>query len=77
MPTAIKPNILSESGALPEHTRILLRRDIPEADLAAGAKGTIVHVYNNGGYEVEFIEGRARPVVVTLEVSEVERLTGE
>jgi hypothetical protein len=49
-----------------------LRRDLPETDLSKGDRGTIVHVYDDGGYEVEFIEERNRPVVVTLELPDVE-----
>lgn len=64
-------------AALPEHTRVRLLRDVPESGLVKGAKGTIVHVYEDGGYEVEFIAGRARPVVATLETADVEELRGE
>lgn len=62
---------------LPEHTRVRLRRPLPECALPKGSAGTIVHVYEEGGYEVEFVEGRDRPVVVTVEPDDLERLVGE
>lgn len=62
---------------LPEHTRVRLRRPLPEAGLPKGSAGTIVHVYDEGGYEVEFVEGRDRPAVVTVEPDDVEQLDGE
>ena len=74
MPQPTESGISLTSGALPEHTRVALRRDQPEAGLLKGQKGTIVHVYAEGGYEVEFIEGRDKPVVVTLELPDVEGL---
>ena len=64
--------------ALLEHSRVRLRRAVPQEGLEAGAKGTVVHVYNDGaGYEVEFVAGRKTPAVVTLEPSDLEPLAGE
>ena len=71
------PKTESARFALPEHTRIRLRHGLPKAALAKGAAGTIVHVYEQGGYEVEFIAGRTRPLVLTLEPAGVEECRGE
>ena len=39
--------------ALLEHSRVRLRRAVPQDGLEAGAKGAVVHVYDGGvGYEV-------------------------
>ena len=78
MPTF--PDTNSKTAAneiLPEHTRVRLRHALPKGGLHKGAKGTIVHIYEDGGYEVEFIEGLERPSVVTLEQADVEEVTGE
>jgi hypothetical protein len=34
---------------------VALRRDLPDANLRAGDPGTVVHIYSDGAYEVEFI----------------------
>ena len=35
---------------------------------------TQIHVYEDGGYEVEFLKGRDRPAVITVEAADVEAL---
>lgn len=65
------------ADALPELARVRLRRAVTEVGLAEGTEGTIVHVYEDGGYEVEFIAGRKRPAVITLEIADVEAALGE
>lgn len=74
---AIQEQELADSAALPEHSRVRLLRAEPKAGLAKGAEGTIVHVYEEGGYEVEFIRGLKRPVVLTLEADEIEGLKAD
>lgn len=68
---------LTNSRMLPEHSRVRLLRAIPKAGLAEGGEGTIVHVYEDGGYEVEFLSGFTRPVVLTLEADEIEGLMAD
>lgn len=68
---------LVDPAALPEHSRVRLLRAVPKAGLAKGAEGTIVHVYEEGGYEVEFLGGLKRPVVLTLEADEIEGLKSD
>lgn len=61
------------SSALPEHAVVRLRHDLKTDGLKAGDMGTIVHVYEGGsGYEVEFIQGRKRPKLVTVEPADLE-----
>ena len=71
---AIQDHSLADPAALPEHSRVSLLRALPKVGLPKGAEGTIVHVYEEGGYEVEFITGLTRPVVLTLEADEIEGL---
>ncbi len=73
MPTIQETELVS-SAALPEHSRVCLLRAMPKAGLSKGAEGTIVHIYEEGGYEVEFVSGLKRPVVLTLEADEIEAL---
>ena len=56
-------------GSLPEHSRVRLRRDFPEDGVRTGEDGTIVHVYRDGGYEVEMISDRSKPAAVTVETT--------
>jgi regulator of RNase E activity RraA len=59
-------------SALQEHARVRLLRPFDDANLAAGAMGTVEFVYNDGeGYAVEFIEGRSRPVVITVDAADI------
>lgn len=57
-----------------DHERVALARELPAEGLCAGAVGTIVGRYGNGGYEVEFTtaDGRTLPVV-TLAESDIQR----
>ncbi len=73
MPIIQQTELVSPT-ALPEHSRVRLLRAMPKVDLTKGAEGTIVHVYEEGGYEVEFLSGLTRPVVLTLEADEIEGL---
>jgi len=42
--------------AIREHDRVVLTTDVPQAKLAAGDVGTVVHVYDRGqAFEVEFV----------------------
>jgi type III restriction enzyme len=59
---------------LRELTRVRVRSAKPAEGVNAGEKGTIVHVYPKGGYEVEFTSNRARPAVVTVHADDVEAL---
>lgn len=73
MPAVITNRPSGHPGALPEHARVRLLHDVPKAGVRAGETGAIVHVYGDGeGYEVEFIKGRERPVVLTVEAADVE-----
>ncbi|MBE7494187.1 MAG: DUF4926 domain-containing protein [Verrucomicrobiaceae bacterium] len=64
---------LEDGVVLPEHAVVRLRRALEADGLAAGAKGTIVHVYEGGaGYEVEFAKAGERPKLVTLEPADIE-----
>jgi hypothetical protein len=51
---------------------VVLTTDVPEHGLRSGDMGTVVHVYPNGGLEVEFFtaSGKTR-AVVTLKEGEV------
>jgi len=61
------------AGGLPEHSRVRVKRALPAEGVAAGAVGTVVHVYAGGaGYEVEFVAGRPSPAVVTLSADDLE-----
>ena len=72
MPTMTTSRPSGSASALPEHARVRLLRAFPDVGLAGGATGTIVFVYEGGeDYEVEFLEGKSRPVVLTVEASDV------
>jgi hypothetical protein len=61
-----------DSPVLAEHSIVCLSRDLGEG-LKAGEIGTIVHVYDGGaGYEVEFLRGRERPLLMTVEPEDIE-----
>lgn len=61
---------------LAEHERVRLRKSLPEHNLSAGVKGTIVHIYRGGmGLEVEFGAGGKSPKVVALDGGDVESIT--
>ena len=38
-----------------EHDIVVLTEDVPEEGLTAGDVGTVVHIHNGEGYEVEFM----------------------
>jgi hypothetical protein len=61
---------------LGEHTRVRVLADLPQFGLNKGELGTIVHVYEAGGYEVEFPGHLNRPVVITLDPEQVEPFPG-
>jgi hypothetical protein len=57
---------------IPEHDPVVLACDLPEHGLKAGDLGTVVHVYEDAGYEVEFMTLVGETVaVVTLDISQV------
>ncbi len=72
-----KPHLAESPIPLLEHARIRSVRAFPDAGVKMGEAGTIVHVYEEGGYEVEFLAGRARPAVVTVESDDVEAIVGD
>ncbi|HWA22923.1 MAG TPA: DUF4926 domain-containing protein [Caulobacterales bacterium] len=50
---------------LPELSRVVLTRDLPDEKLSAGDVGTIVHAYTNGAaYEVEFFTLTGKTIAV-------------
>lgn len=61
---------------LPEHSMVVLTRDVTDAGLHAGDVGAIVHVYGEGeAYEVEFVDGDGSTLaLVTLEAGDVRPL---
>ncbi len=63
---------------LPELSRVVLTRDLPDHGLAAGDVGTVVDVYADGaGYEVEFTSLRGETIaVVTLTGAQVRLAAG-
>ena len=61
-----------------EHDRVVLLKDLPNAGLAAGDVGTVVHVYaDRAAFEVEFLslDGHTR-AVETLDFTDVRGVTG-
>lgn len=55
-----------------EHELVVLARDVPADGLIAGDVGTVVGVYGNGGYEVEFpTAGGHTLAVATLGESDI------
>jgi hypothetical protein len=73
MPAVDSSAVNSAAPALPEHAVVRLRHQLKADGLKAGDRGTIVHVYEHGsGYEVEFIHGRKRPKLVTVEPADIE-----
>ncbi|MEB3065522.1 DUF4926 domain-containing protein [[Mycobacterium] zoologicum] len=62
----------SREAEYSEHQRVVLVRAVPAEGLSAGAVGTVVGSYGNGGYEVEFTAADGRTVaVVTLRASDI------
>ncbi len=63
-----------EAESIPEHAIVRLCHDLDADGLKAGEIGTVVHVYEGAAaYEVEFIHGRTRPKLVTVEPADIER----
>jgi hypothetical protein len=60
---------------LPEHSQVRTVRELSSQDVPAGTIGTIVHVYQKGGYEVEFATNQGAKVV-TVDVNDVEAING-
>lgn len=57
-----------------EHELVVLTRDVPAHSLIAGDAGTVVGVYGNGGYEVEFTTGDGDTLAVaTLAETDLRR----
>jgi hypothetical protein len=51
---------------------VVLERDLPEHSLRKGDLGAVVHVYENGGLEVEFVTAAGRTeALVALRDSDV------
>lgn len=72
MPTMTINRPAGRPSALPEHARVRLLHDFPDVGLKAGAAGTIVFVYDGGvDYDVEFLEGQKRPIVLTVEAGDI------
>jgi hypothetical protein len=63
--------------SLNEYDMVSLRRALPEHNLAAGAIGAIVLVYEHPGtYEVEFCDKEGVTIaLVTLDEGELEKVT--
>jgi len=68
----VTKKLLKRRDPLLEHSRVKVLHDFARKGVTAGETGTIVHVYEDGGYEVEFLAGRNRPVIVTVETKDVE-----
>lgn len=66
------PGWSGDAQPLEEHSQVKALRNFPAKGVEVGEVGTIVHIYEEGGYEVEFIGSRKRPVVVTVEMADVE-----
>jgi hypothetical protein len=62
---------VADKAAIRELDLVALRRDKREWGLEAGAVGTVVLVYPNGGYVVEFV-GHDGETVALLDLSEEE-----
>jgi hypothetical protein len=58
------------------HQEVVLTCDVPGERLRAGDIGTVVHVYPNGGLEVEFFtaSGKTR-AVATLRTADIRTVT--
>lgn len=54
---------------------VTLVRDLPDERLVAGAVGTIVGIWAEGVYEVEFMADGVTIAVVTLEEGDLRALT--
>ena len=55
-----------------EHHLVMLRNDLPSAQLMSGTVGTVIHLYQQSAhYEVEFLVN-AQSLVVTLSHDDIE-----
>ena len=62
----------SRAKVFQEHERVRLLRAFPDVTVAAGSAGTIVFVYEGvEDYEVEILETKNRPVVLTVESDDI------
>lgn len=56
---------------------VVLCRDLPDHGLEAGDVGTVVHVHDQGAFEVEFVAGTGDTLaVLTLSSDDVRRVEG-
>ena len=64
---------------IPEHSLVVLKRNIPERSLLAGDVGTVVHVYpGDAAYEVEFATGLGSTIgVLTLRPQDIRLIAAE
>jgi Domain of unknown function (DUF4926) len=64
---------------IPEHSLVVLTRNIPEKSLLAGDVGTVVHIYPKSvAYEVEFATGLGRTIgVLTLKPQDIRLIAAE
>jgi len=60
------------------HQEVILARDLPQDGLRSGDIGTVVHIYPQGGLEVEFFtaSGKTR-AVVTLREADIRMATDD
>jgi hypothetical protein len=58
---------------IPEHSLVVLDRNIADRQLVSGDVGTVVHVHGQGeAYEVEFVDGKGSTIaLLTLPASEI------
>lgn len=67
-----------DAAIIAEHAVVRLCHDLSAEGLKVGDTGTVVHVYEGGaGYEVEFIHGRSRPKLLTVEPEDIELVEKE
>jgi hypothetical protein len=60
------------------HEEVILSTDVPQCGLRSGDIGTVVHLYQGGGLEVEFFTASGKTTaVVTLRESDVRLATDE
>lgn len=57
------------------YEEVVLARDLPAEGLKSGDLGTVVHVYEAGGYEIEFFTalGKTR-AVLTLSETDIRKV---
>ncbi len=64
---------------IPEHSLVVLTRNIPEKSLLACDVGTVVHIYPGAAaYEVEFATGLGKTIaVLTLKPQDIRIIASE